>query len=390
MELSAAMELSAPEVQKLFARDADVDAVLATYGEPPQCTGGAPCCMVRTCVSAPRLGCKYAVLGNLIDTFLYRAGMYPGGSLKRYPESRMDAAEFPDIGLKVQDAQQLYSYKNGGDEHMDIRVVSPLKTTKKLPIVVFFHGGGFAVGSALSQLYFRHFRLLAEAWGMEAHVVSPEYRLAPEYPFPHAVYDSYDVFQWLASPESHGVLPPDVADRENIVVAGDSAGGNLTLVLGSLLKDNLRADLAPASPEMQSLKIKALGLFYPAVMLAKPVKSMLENTNGVILKPWQMKWFDMAYLGNGDTKDLKRTDRRVCALNNSLDGLPPVVIASAGKDPLRDESFVLEQCLKSAGIDVVHFTAKSSPHGFLGFGWDKDGKETRDKAFAELVARSRA
>ncbi|HEY7053621.1 MAG TPA: alpha/beta hydrolase [Mycobacterium sp.] len=212
------------------------------------------------------------------------------------------------------------------------------------PIVIFIHGGGFAVGDL--DTHDREARL--HAAGAGAVVVSVDYRLAPEHPFPAAVDDVWAVTQWVAS---HG--RDFGADPSRLAVAGDSAGGTLSAVVCQLARDN---DGPPIAFQL---------LWYPATTFDASLPSFTENANAPVLDTAATADFTRWYVGDVDLDDPPSTLAPATA--SDFSGLPPAYIAVAGHDPLRDDGIRYAELLSAAGVPVELDNAQALVHGYLGY-----------------------
>ena len=207
------------------------------------------------------------------------------------------------------------------------------------PGLVFFHGGGFVLGSIES--HDGVCRELARSAG--AVVVSVDYRLAPEDPFPAAVEDAISATRWvLANAESLGI------DPEAVAVGGDSAGGNLAAVAAQALRK------APRSPAFQLL-------FYPVTDFTRPGASHRFFGEGFLLTKASMDWFEENYLPPASRRDPRASP----IFATDLSGLPAAFVLTAGFDPLRDEGRAYAEAMRAAGVDVEHLCAEGSMHGFI-------------------------
>jgi acetyl esterase len=197
------------------------------------------------------------------------------------------------------------------------------------PLLLYFHGGGFVVGDL--DTHDGACRFLAAAAGVA--VLSIDYRLAPEHPFPAAVEDAWAAFAWTAA--NAAVLG---ADPGRIAVGGDSAGGNLAAVTSLLARAG-----GGAMPAMQLL-------LYPAVDQVGGQRSRELFAEGFILTKEEIDWFEAQYLPDGAEED----DPRVSVLRApDLTGLPPAYVATAGFDPLRDEGEAYALRMREAGVRVA-------------------------------------
>lgn len=209
------------------------------------------------------------------------------------------------------------------------------------PLLVFYHGGGWSIGDLDS--YDALCRLTCRDAGV--HVLSIDYRLAPEHPAPAAIEDAYAAFRWAYEhAERLGAAPGRVA------VGGDSAGGNLAAVVCQLARD----EGAPA-PVLQ-------WLIYPRTDFTAQTRSLGLFARGFLLTKRDIDWFESQYLrGSG----IDRADPRVSPLlAESLAGLAPALIAVAGFDPLRDEGENYAAALQGAGTAVDLRCMRSLTHGF--------------------------
>jgi acetyl esterase len=204
------------------------------------------------------------------------------------------------------------------------------------PALLFFHGGGFVFGDLdthdeLCRMLCCHARVT---------VVSVEYRLAPEDPFPAAVDDATAAFGWLRA--NAGELEID-ADR--IAVGGDSAGGNLAAVVCTQAKG--------AGDPMPAFQL----LIYPKTD-DEPTRSLELFGKGFFLVEEDMLWFQDSYAAaDGDPRAYPM---RV----PDLEGLPPAYVTTAGFDPLRDEGEAYAEALRAAGVPTALRRHDSLIHGF--------------------------
>jgi acetyl esterase len=211
-------------------------------------------------------------------------------------------------------------------------------------ILVFYHGGGYTVGSIDS--HDDQCRLICRDGGV--HVLSIGYRLAPEHKFPAGVVDAFAAYRWtLDHAEDLG------ADPERVVVGGDSAGGTLAAVVSQLARD-------------EAVKLPAFQLLiYPATDYAGTTRSRTLFADGFFLTKQQIDWFRHNYL---DGADVDLCDPRVSPLlADDLSGLPPALLLTGGFDPLRDEGKHYAQAMRAAGVMVDHREFNSLVHGFTTF-----------------------
>lgn len=225
----------------------------------------------------------------------------------------------------------------------------PHSADRRLPVVVFLHGGGWTFGDLDSyDGTAREHAALADAL-----VVSVEYRLAPEHPYPAAVQDCWAAVQWAAAhaDEVGG-------DPTRIAVAGDSAGGNLSAVMALLDRDHARDNgSAPA--------LRYQLLWYPATTWDTSLPSFTENADAPLLGLDAVAGLSRWYAGHVDLADPPPT--LVPARAADLSGLPPAYIAVAGHDPLRDDGVRYAELLTAAGVPAELHHAETLMHGYIAY-----------------------
>ena len=256
---------------------------------------------------------------------------------RSFAESSVALAGPPEEVARVED---LGAPRPDGEGEVPIRVYTPAGESP-LPLVVFFHGGGWVVGTL--EGYDPLCRALANAAG--AIVASVDYRLAPDHPFPAAVEDSWAATTWL-----HEHAADLGADSERIAVAGDSAGGNLAAVVARRARDRRAPMLV-----MQLL-------IYPALDPSLATPSMTDLATGHYLEREDMRWFWRHYLGpDGDPAHPEASP----AAAGVLAGLPPAFVLTAEYDPLRDEGEAFAARLRNAGVPVTLRRWPGMTHGFF-------------------------
>jgi acetyl esterase len=218
-----------------------------------------------------------------------------------------------------------------------LRVYDAQATRVPGPVIVFFHGGGFVIGDLDS-----HEPVCAEiARGLGLPVVSVDYRLAPEAPFPAAPEDCEAAARWIAgSPEALGLKVT------GIVTAGDSAGGALTITTTLALRN------APAA-----VPVIAQWPLYPVVDRAGDYPSYAAFADGYLLSSDTMRWFDEAYRPDP-------SDWRGAPLGADHAGIPPTLVVTASLDPLRDQGRAYAGALIAAGVPTVYRECAGNIHGW--------------------------
>jgi acetyl esterase len=223
------------------------------------------------------------------------------------------------------------------------RLYVPGEVPGASPLLVYYHGGGFTVGSI--GTHDNLCRFLA-AHG-QVRVLSVGYRLAPEHPFPTAPADALAAFEYAAKhAEDWG------ADPAQLAVGGDSAGANLAAATSY---QALRA--GGPRPVFQLL-------FYPRIDLANRYPSRDTFADGFFLTEEDLAWYDGHYLPD---PALASDPLASPLLAEDLGGLPPTYLATAGFDPLRDEGEAYGQRLRDAGVPVVSRCHPDLIHGFVNF-----------------------
>ncbi len=217
------------------------------------------------------------------------------------------------------------------------------------PVVVYFHGGGFALG----DLDTHDATCRQHAVGAGAVVVSVDYRLAPEHPYPAAVEDAWAATCWVA--EHAGRFG---ADGSRLAVAGDSAGGTLAAVVAQRSRDRVRAGGGGPAVAFQLL-------WYPPTMWDISLPSFAENADAPVLDHAAVTAFTTWYAGHLDPADPPPDLAPGRAAD--LVGLAPAYVAVAGHDPLRDDGIRYAELLDAAGVPVELHNAETLVHGYLGY-----------------------
>jgi acetyl esterase len=252
----------------------------------------------------------------------------------------------PEVHPEVRSEDRVIDGPGG---RIPVRVYRPAAgSDTPLPLVLFIHGGGWSVGDldTYDGIARRH------VVGADAVVVSIDYRLAPEHPYPAAVDDAWAATQWVAR---HAA---DLgADPDRLAVAGDSAGGNLAAVVSQLARD---AD---------GPRIVFQLLWYPSTTFDTSLPSFTENANAPILDIDGCKGCTRWYIGSlaGDLDFSDMPAMLAPAHAKDLTRLPPAYIAVAGHDPLRDDGVRYAELLAAAGVPVELHNARTLVHGYAGY-----------------------
>jgi acetyl esterase len=224
-----------------------------------------------------------------------------------------------------------------------IRIVRPKGSGGILPVVMYFHGGGFVLGDRRD--WDRFLRDLAQA--ANAAVVFVEYSRSPEARYPVAIEEAYAATRWIAE----NGREVDV-DPTRLAVAGDSAGGNMVAAVTLLAK------------ERGGPKLDFQVMFYPNTDSSFRSGSFKQFASGYFLSRDDMKWFLDQYLPN----KRRRKEPTVTPLNASLEqltGLPPALVITAECDVLRDEGEAYARRLMEAGVSVTATRYLGAIHAFV-------------------------
>ncbi len=232
----------------------------------------------------------------------------------------------------------------GAAGELPSRVYTPQQASGALPVIVYFHGGGWVIAN--KDTYDGGARALAKA--AAAIVVSVDYRRAPEAQFPAAWADALAVYRWVA--ENAASLG---GDPSRLALAGESAGGNLAIATAIAARDaNITAPLAVLA-------------VYPVAQTGNlTTESYDDSRNAAPLNKAMIGWFIDKLLANPENA----SDPRLDLVHANLAGLPPVTIINAEIDPLRSDGEMLETALKEAGVVVNRKVYRGVTHEFFGLG----------------------
>jgi acetyl esterase len=237
-------------------------------------------------------------------------------------------------------------------------------TAGALPTLIYYHGGGFVIGNI--ETHDSTCRRLANK--SRCQVISIDYRLAPEHPFPASTDDGVAAFRHIRdNAASFGV------DAARIAVGGDSAGGAIAAVVCQAVRD--AGDKQAPAFQM---------LIYPATDSSKQSASRVAFAEGYFLTKELIDWFWKAYVPTGtDLSDLRLSP----LLAKDLKGLPPAFVLTAGYDPLRDEGRAYADRLIDAGIKTTYVNYPGTIHGFFSLTrFLNQGLKANDEAAAVMAA----
>jgi acetyl esterase len=251
------------------------------------------------------------------------------------------------------------------ESEIPIRIYTP-EGEGPFPVIVFFHGGGFVSGSIQSHDPVCRSICIAS----ESMVVSVDYRLAPEHPFPAASNDCFAAAKWI-----YDHAEELKADKTRLSVAGDSAGGNLATVVALMAK------------EQGGLTVYKQVLLYPVTDYyrhGEPAKyaSYEENGSGYFLTGESMGLFGRLYFQNPEEDSVNPYGVPIKA--SDLSGLPPALIITAEFDPLRDEGEEYGARLREDGVEVVVKRMDGFIHGFFNIFSLMDSKDDIKEVY-ELI-----
>ncbi len=225
---------------------------------------------------------------------------------------------------------------------LPVRIYTPddKSDTETLPIIVFYHGGGWVIADI--DVYDATPRSLAKK--ARAIVVAPEYRLGPENKFPAAHQDAFTAYQWtIQNAAAWG------GDANRVAVAGESAGGNLAANVAIMARD-----------QGSQMPVHML-LVYPVAGTDMMTESYQKNANAKPLNKAMMQWFVKNAMTDQDLKD-----PRIDLIHANLRGLPPATIVTADIDPLMSDGKMLADQLKAADVDTSHRNYEGMTHEFFG------------------------
>ncbi len=230
--------------------------------------------------------------------------------------------------------------KGYNDEKISTFVIEPKQCTGNLPCILFFHGGGFILRASKA-----HYQI-AKWYAQKANckVVLPDYRLLPKYKYPVAVEDCYNTYLWLLENAEKMNINKDM-----IIVAGDSGGGNIAGAVTAMLSDR-------GFPLPQGMM-----LIYPVLDRRMKTESMKRFTDTPIWDSRCMKLFWDMYL---EKQDADQKNYYSISEIESLDSFPQTYIEVAEYDCLRDEGIEFAKKLQSQGVSAEIYEVKKACHGY--------------------------
>lgn len=245
--------------------------------------------------------------------------------------------EKPDVNIEEK------SIPCGPKKKTSILIIRPKKSTEALPVLMFFHGAGWVMGSAST-----HDRLVRElAVGAHCAVVFVNYSRSPEARYPTAIEEAYAATQYISEHGKELHL-----DTSHLAVAGDSVGGNMTIAVTLLAK------------QRHGPKITSQVLFYPVTNSELNTPSYTQFSDGPWLTKPAMEYFWQAY----EPDPLARKKPLLSPLQASIEelkGLPPALIITAENDVLRDEGEQYASRLMQAGVEVTAARYLGTTHDFV-------------------------
>ncbi|OBJ47110.1 alpha/beta hydrolase [Mycobacterium sp. 1423905.2] len=286
-------------------------------------------------------------LKMLLDTIPMTFSAEEGVQVARARMAQLKAPAEMLPNLRIEDRTVGY----GDLTDIPVRIYWPFSpdepaAQQSLPVVVFYHGGGWCLGSLDTHDPVAR----AHAVGAEAIVVSVDYRLAPEHPYPAGVEDSWAALRWVG--EHAAELG---GDPNRIAVAGDSAGGNIAAVMAQLARDNGGPALAFQL------------LWYPTCIGDITLPSFTENANAYVLDLEVIAAFLEWYVPDIDINDYTKLPTTLAPGNGDLTGLAPAYIGTAEHDPLRDDGARYAELLQAAGVPVQWCNETAMVHGYASF-----------------------
>jgi acetyl esterase len=281
----------------------------------------------------------------LLDTFSFHFTAEDGVEVAREKMRQLEPP--PEVLPAMRIEERTVGYGDLTD--IPVRIYwPPIAQHDNLPVVVYYHGGGWSIG----DLDTHDAVARAHAVGAEAIVVSVDYRLAPEHPYPEGIDDAWAALRWVG--EHAAELG---GDPTRIAVAGDSAGGNISAVMSQLARDS------GGPPLVFQL------LWYPPTTGDRTLPSFIENADAPILDRDAVTAFFQWYLPpDVEASDPTKLPPMLAPANApDLSGLPPAFIGTAEYDPLRDDGARYAELLRAAGVPVELRNEPTLVHSYVNF-----------------------
>lgn len=305
----------------------------------------SPDWVISTVAGAP-IQIESRTLDRALQLMLATPGVGSELSAMSVKQRRLKTDLSAQLGTpKIKNVEVVDRQIPGPESNIPIRIYRSPVLEPTPPTIVYYHGGGWVVGSLES--HDGTCRALAAA--SRCVVVSVDYRLAPEHPFPAAVDDALAAYTWAADHCGELAARPGA-----VAVMGDSAGGKLAAVVAQQARD-----LDMPRPTIQ-------GLVYPSVDLNIDTESGDPFGADFFLTLGDIDWFRSHYLD--PDSHAQRDDPRASPLLGNLADLPPALIWTAGFDPLRDDGVRYAAALREAGNQVRYHCYDDQTHGFVNMG----------------------
>nr|GMC85429.1 probable carboxylesterase 12 [Ipomoea batatas] len=286
--------------------------------------------------------------------------LYDFSIMRVYTDGRVERLAGKDVvpaGLDAETGVQSKDVVISPELNISARLYLP-KTAgtdgRKLPLLVYFHGGGFVIESAFSPTYQKHLNLVAAE--ANAVIVSVNYRLAPEHPLPAAYDDSWLALKWLASHSHGGGQEPwlnDYADFDRAFFGGDSAGGNIA--------HNMAMRVGSGNPDAEGINLEGIYLNCPFFWGKDPIGNEGDNVYVISLLENLWKFVNPGTTGLDDPLINPAADPDLARV-----GCKRVLVYVGEKDPLRNRGWHYKEALRKKGWDgyVEVVEAKGEDHVF--------------------------
>ncbi|KYR01118.1 Esterase [Tieghemostelium lacteum] len=312
------------------------------------------------------------VVNQMNKVLLWKMGAHEDGDFDRTVADSLESQ--PNASIPVSRVQDIVLDQSDLDVQgctgFKVRVYNPaLEPGEKggiYPILMWFHTGGFVCKSAETPSVDGLCRLLSNQ--ARCVVVSVDYRLAPEHPFPAAALDCFAATCWAIKRAASFD-----GDPTRVVVAGDSVGGNLAAAVCLMARDK-------GSP-----RIIGQVLIYPILDLKRNEEkyyTRVVHNEGYLMPMSYFKWFSSKYCKDGDIENPYASPLRAATTTKSLTGLPVTLVLTAGWDPFCDEGELYVKKLRSSGVKTYHTRYTNSPHGFFAIGLDESNEAVMEVSIA--------